>query len=190
MLRFSNSNVINVRKNRFSENGPTFKLENINSLNIGDGFESKNDKSDFFTNYLKSNRQKICDQMEQLYSCIINNDYSFIGKDYYCDEIYDNGLVFDRLISIINYKTNLNIKKKDMLHIYKLKNKNNKNIHIYISLVKTRAVLLLIDLYHLSIPADKWSNGRMVRRGSLRETKKSYEKFKIFNYNLNNIRDC
>ena len=187
MQRFSNSNIFISRSNRFSENGPVFKSNNIYDIKIGISLESKNDKEDYFTNFLNSDKQDNYVRMCKLYNQVLKNDSSFINKDYVCDEIYDNGKVVDRLIKIINYKSSLQITKNDINHIFKLKHKDNKKLHIYINLNSEKAELILIDLYHLSMPADIWKNKKLVKRGSLEETKKSYRKFEQCKYNLNNI---
>ena len=164
MQRFSNQNVFTSRSNRFSETGPTFRSNNIKDIKIGVGFESKNDKDNYFTNFLNSDKQDNYLKMCKLYNQISNNDSSFINKEYVCDEIYDNGRVVDRLISIINYESGLRLTKNDISHIFKLKSKDNKKVHIYINLNSEIAELILVDLYHLSMPADVWSNKRLVKR--------------------------
>lgn len=186
--RFTKFSSFNVRCNRFSETGPIFKSNNIDTVNIGVGFESKNDKTNFFTNYLNSDKQDNYIRMCKLYTKIISNDTSFIDKDYICDEIYDNGKAVERLISIINYNNNLNLSKKDINHIFKLKAKDNRKIHIYISYENDCVTLILIDLYHLSIPSDVYKNRKLVKRGSLDETRRIYNtKYESCSYNLNNI---
>ena len=187
MQRFSNSNVFVTRSNRFRETGPLFKTKSINSIELGIGFESNNDKEDYFTNFLNSEKQDNYVRMCRLYNQIVENDLTFINKDYMCDEIYDNGRVVDRLIKIINYKSGLVFTKKDISHIFKLKNKDNKRLHIYISLCGEKAEIVLIDLYHLSMPADIWKNKRIVKKGSLDETKRMYGKYESYKFNLNNI---
>lgn len=187
MQRFSNSNVFVTRSNRFSETGPLFKTKSINSIELGIGFESKNDKEDYFTNFLNSDKQDNYVRMCRLYNQILEKDTTFINKDYMCDEIYDNGKVVDRLINIINYKSGLAFTKNDITHIFKLKSKDNRKLHIYISLCDAKAEIVLVDLYHLSMPADIWKNKRIVKRGSLDETKKAYGKYESYKFNLNNI---
>lgn len=187
MQRFSNPNVFVTRSNRFSETGPLFKTKNINCIKLGIGFESKNDKEDYFTNFLNSDKQDNYARMCHLYDQILENDTTFINKDYMCDEIYDNGKVVDRLINIMNYKSGLSLTKKDIVHIFKLKSKDNRKLHIYISLNGETAELVLVDLYHLSMPADIWQNRRVVKRGSLDETKRAYGKYESYKFNLNNI---
>lgn len=187
MQRFSDSNVFYSRSNRFNETGPVFEPNNINGISIGVGFKSKNDKANSFTNYLKSNKQKNYYRMNRLYNQIITNDVSFINNEYVCDEIYDNGKVVDRLINIINYDNDLNISKTDITHIYKLKSKENKKIHVYISLINDNAELILIDLYHLSMPGNIYDNKKLIKRGSLSAIKRSYQKFESYGFDLNNI---
>ena len=167
MQRFSDSNVFYSRSNRFNETGPVFEPNNINGISIGVGFKSKNDKANSFTNYLKSNKQKNYYRMNRLYNQIITNDVSFIN--------------------IINYDNDLNISKTDITHIYKLKSKENKKIHVYISLINDNAELILIDLYHLSMPGNIYDNKKLIKRGSLSAIKRSYQKFESYGFDLNNI---
>ena len=49
------------------------------------------------------------------------------------------------------------------------------------------ALILLIDLYHLSIPGDLYLNHRFIRKITLKDLSKIYTKYKNYNYNLNNI---
>lgn len=167
---------------------PSFKSNIINKVVSENGFKSKNINDEYFTNFLNSDKQKNYDKMRGLYNNIINNDCSFINKDYICDELYDNGKVFSRLVDIINYENNTTISKNDVIsHVFKLKNKDDRKLHIYLSVVNDTAELILIDLFHLSMPSDIWKNGIKVRKGSLDETKKVYEKYKNYGYNLSNV---
>ena len=88
---------------------------------------------------------------------------------------------------IINKSNNETYKKKDLTIIYKVKHNKEPKIHLYISIENNIAKILLIDLYHLSIPADLYSNGRLIKRITLNVLPTLYNKVSEYNYNLNNI---
>lgn len=75
----------------------------------------------------------------------------------------------------------------DLPNIYKLKNNVVPKVHLYVQIINNSVLFLFIDLYHLLIPADLFSNNRLVRRGSLSELKNVYNKFQYYSYSLNNI---
>ena len=91
------------------------------------------------------------------------------------------------MIRIINEFNTINYNLSDLPNIYKLKNNVVPKVHLYVQIINNSVLFLLIDLYHLSIPADLFSNNRLVRRGSLSELKIVYNKLQYYSYNLNNI---
>lgn len=185
MQRFTNS-VIKVRKNRFSETNTIFQSVPITSLNFLNSLNSINIKEDFFTNYVNSPQKKIYKCVDELYKKRDNNNNEFF-KDFDFDELYYNREAADRLIDIINISNSSTYSKEDLEKIYKLKYKKDKCLHMYISIDSGNAEILLIDLYHLSLPSDLIQNHRVVKRGSLKQTKKLYSKYENCTYNLNNI---
>ena len=58
---------------------------------------------------------------------------------------------------------------------------------MYVQIINSSISILLIDLYHLSIPGDLYSNHRFVKKISLRDLQNIYSKYKEYNYNLNKI---
>ena len=185
MQRFLGS-FISIRRNRFKETGSKFEPVSVNYINIGKSFNSINSEDEFFTNYVNTPNQKVF--------IIINNFYNKVKKninnlfeDYTFDEIYNNGKAIDRLINLINKTNDSSYSLADLPNIYKLKNNMEPKIHLYIQILDGDILILLIDLYHLSIPGDLYSNHRFVKKISLSDLPNLYNKYKEYNYNLNKI---
>lgn len=185
MQRFL-GNSISIRRNRFKETGSKFESTSINYINIGKSLNSINTEDEFFTNYVNTPNQKVFIIINNFYHKVRNN-INNLFKDYTFDEIYYNGKVIDRLINLINKTNNSSYSLLDLPNIYKLKNNIEPKIHLYVQILDGNILILLIDLYHLSIPEDLYSNHRLVRRISLRDLPNLYNKYKEYNYNLNKI---
>ncbi|MBP3920978.1 MAG: hypothetical protein J6D28_05370 [Bacilli bacterium] len=185
MQRFVGSSI-SIRRNRFKETGSKFEPVSINYINIGKSFNSINSEQEFFTNYVNTPNQKIFIIIDDFYQKIANN-INNLFKGYTFDELYYNGKAIDRLISLINKTNNSNYSLMDLPNIYKLKNDKEPKIHLYVQILNDSALILLIDLYHLSIPGDLYSNHRFIKRISLRDLPKIYTKYKEYDYNLNKI---
>ena len=187
MQRFLGSSF-SLRRNRFNEAGSKFQPVSVDYINIGNSFNSINYEKQFFTNFVNTSNQKVFLVIKDLYSDIINNSTNSF-KDYVFDEIYYKENVIDRLIDIINESNNSNYDNDDLCNIYKLKNLKYPKIHLYVKIVDGIMFILLIDLYHLSMPGDLYANHRLIKRTSLNDLIKIYNKYKDYNYNLNKIFD-
>ena len=185
MQRFIN-NLFAVRKGRFNETGSKFESVSISKIKFENSLNSINYEEQFYINYANSKEQKVYKIIQELYNEISNGNNNILRK-YTFDEIYYKEKVVDRIISIINKSSNLEYSKSDLPYIYKLKNNIESKVHIYIIVNNSLAKILLIDLYHLSIPADIYSNGKLVKRVSLDDLKEMYVKLKNNKCNLNNI---
>lgn len=115
----------------------------------------------------------------------MNNDN--VLNNYIWDELYYKEKVIERLIDIINKFHNANFQVSDITKIFKLKNKFESKIHLYVIINNDVAEILLIDLYHLIIPGDLYSNHRLVKRITFNDLPKKYDKVKDNCYNLSNI---
>ncbi len=177
---------ISIRRNRFKETGLKFEPVSINYINIGKSFNSINSEDEFFTNYVNTPNQKVFIIINNFYNKVKNN-INNLFKDYTFDEIYNNGKAIERLINLINKTNNSSYSLVDLPNIYKLKNNIEPKIHLYVQILDGYILILLIDLYHLSIPGDIYSNHRLVRKISLKDLSNSYNKYKEYNYNLNKI---
>jgi hypothetical protein len=184
MQRFTN-NTFSIRRNRFKETGSKFESVSISKVDVGSSFNSINYSEQFYTNYVNTSEQKVYKIMNTLYDKIKDNNLVF--NDYFFDELYYKEKTIDRLLMIINESNNETYKKKDLPIIYKLKHNKEPKIHLYISIKNNIVKILLIDLYHLSIPADLYSNGKLTKRITLNDLPTLYNKVSNYNYNLNNI---
>lgn len=184
MQRFTN-NTFSIRRNRFKETDSKFESVSISKVDIGSSFNSINYSEQFYSNYVNTSEQKVYKIMSTLYDKIKDNKSVF--NDYFFDELYYKEKTIDRLLMIINKSNNEKYEKKDLTIIYKLKHNKEPKIHLYISIENNIAKILLIDLYHLSIPADLYSNGRLIKRITLNDLTNLYNKVSEYNYNLNNI---
>ena len=185
MQRFLGSSI-SIRRNRFKETGSKFESVSINYINIGKSFNSINSEDEFFTNYVNTPNQKVFIIINNFYNKVKSN-INNLFNDYTFDEIYNNGKAIDRLINLINKTNNSSYSLMDLPNIYKLKNNIEPKIHLYVQILDGYILILLIDLYHLSIPGDLYSNHRLVRKISLRDLPNLYDKYKKYNYNLNKI---
>lgn len=185
MQRFINS-TISIRKNRFKETGSKFEPFLIKSVKIGKSLNSINCTKDFYTNYVNTPNQKVYVLIENFYLKIINNE-SDIFKEYIFDELYYNGEAINRLIRIINTVNNSSYTLNDLPNIYKIKNSKIPKIHLYCQILNGSMLILLVDLYHLSIPGDLYLNHKFVKRITLKDLPNIYEKYKKYDYNLNSI---
>ena len=185
MQRFLGSFIF-IRKNRFKETGSKFEPVSIESITIGKSLNSINLEKEFFTNYVNTPNQKVYKIIEEFYKKYINN-IDTIFKDYISDDLYDNGKPINRLITLINETNGSNYSRKDLPSIYKLKNIKEPKIHLYIKIINKSIVILLIDLYHLSIPADIYLNHQLTKKITLKDLSILYNKYKNYNYNLNHI---
>ena len=185
MQRFRGSSI-SIRRNRFKETGSKFESVLIHTINIGQSFNSINSEHEFFTNYVNTPNQKVFIIMNNFYYKI-KNSINDLFKDYTFDELYNNGDAISRLLNLINKTNNSNYSLKDLPNIYKLKNNKEPKIHLYVQIINNCILILLIDLYHLSIPGDLYINHRLIKKNSLRDLSKVYNKYKEYNYNLNKI---
>ena len=186
MQRFTNNNSFLVRRGRFKETGSKFESVSITTINFENSLNSIDCEDEFYTNYASSKEQKVYKIIENLFTEILNGNNDILKK-YTFDELYYREKVVDRLINIINIFCGDEYSTNDLPYIFKLKNKKDPKIHLYITVNDNVAEILLIDLYHLSIPADIYSNGRLIQRISFRDLPKMYNKYKKNKYNLNNI---
>ncbi len=184
MLKCTN-NVFSIRKDRFKENGAKFSEVKIEKIDISNSFNSFDLEEENFLNYANSENQEIYKTIENLYLKIKNGEDIF--RDYIADELYPRKDVIDRLINIINYSNNSKYQTQDITSICKFKNKGSPKIHFYTMLSEGNLEILLIDLHHLSIPGDIYSNGKLIKRVYLKDMNKLYEKVKNHKYDLNNI---
>lgn len=104
--------------------------------------------------------------------------------------MYYNGKCIDRLLDIINESNDKCYTRSDLPNIYKLKHRKESEVHLYIQIDNESLFVLLIDLFHLSLPADIYVNGRLIKRTGLKDLDNIYSKFKNNKYNLNNITRC
>lgn len=185
MQRFLGSSI-SIRRNRFKETGSKFEPVSVKYINVGKSLNSINSENDFFTNFVNTPNQKTFIIINNFYHKVRNN-INNLFKDYIFDEIYYNGKAVDRLINLINKTNNSSYSLEDLPNIYKLKNNIEPKIHLYVQILDGCILILLIDLYHLSIPGDLYFNHKLIKRISLKDLPKLYSKYKEYNYNLNKI---
>lgn len=153
-------NNINIRYNRFKKN-TRFDSSPIKSFNFKKGLKSIDLSQEHFINKASKPEEKGYDAVTDMYLQHLENDYSFI------DDFLSDELLFDfkaeRLLRILNAVQKTKYKKTDLKSIFKMKNKNNPELHFYIKKSRDNYSVLLIDLYHLGIYGDKiLPNGKRV----------------------------
>ena len=182
------SNIFNIRKGRFSENGSRFESVAIESVSFNSSLDSFSSDELYFTNFVNTPEQKPYKIIDDLYKNIMSNNIRKLN-DYVFDELYPKERVMDRLINIINISSGNDYDKSDICNIYKLKNINEPKIHLYVEFENNHMNVLLIDLFHLDIPADIYQNNRHIKTILLADFPKMYEKVKNNRYSLNHIID-
>ena len=154
-------NKITIRTNRFT-NHPSIMIREYTCIQMKKYLKSIKSANEKFTNYASSAAAKKYKKVKSLYEANkVNSDT--IGDNFIADEINYQKNKIDRLIRIIYENTNILISKKDIINkkIRKYKNNEDKEIQFYFYSADEKVLnLLLVDLYHLGIPALK--NGKDV----------------------------
>lgn len=183
----SNRNTFTLRRGRFNEVGSKFEPIFISTISFENSLNSVDIEEEYFTNYSSSNEKKEYKIINELHDEINNGNIKILNK-YMFDELYYKDKVIDRLLNIINNSNNNIYSKNDLPNIFKLKNRVEPQIHLYIIINNSLARILLIDLYHLSIPGNLYINNRFIKSITLDDLFKLYEKIKKNKYSLNNIK--
>lgn len=152
MQKIISSNVIDIKYNRFKGNSKYLPL-NFNRFDFERGLKSVDLKEFWFINKASSQKEEVYDMLLNMYIKCLDNDFSFL------DDFGGEELLLDykaeRLLNIINKVQKSKYKTKDLKNIYKFKNQQNKELHLYIKESRGNLSLLLIDLYHMGIYGDK-----------------------------------
>lgn len=143
----SKSNAVNSNK-RFSQGVKKINILNSRSIDIED---------DYFTNYTTSSEDELNQRFFEIYDNVIVK-----GKNIenYCEgeELRGNGLNTKRLLNILNSYPGMNESNSTLPNVIKYKNrqKNLRGLQFYLkeNKVTNELEIILIDLYHLGLPAE------------------------------------
>lgn len=164
------SNVFYLRKNRFSNNR-IYESEEYTEFDFNNNLKSDKFEELEFTNFLSSNQCKkynlLLEICQKLYSNCKNLNKLFIPDEFDSGK-HNSKRVYD-IISAVNNKK---IDNKQV--IYKLKNKDDKEIQFYISKENSILKLYLIDIYHIVIEATNGKIGKADRKGIYKARKKCH----------------
>lgn len=168
-MNMQGNNRFTVMKNRFTNPVKIDKdysciqlRKNLKSLNIGE---------QCFTNYSKSmasNKYRLVKEVWQKYK-----NHSDITNEYMiADEMINEKKKIDRLKDIISKNTGEKITNQEIINnVFKFKHKIDKEIQFYFYYDGRILNLVLVDLFHLGIPALK--NGKEVASRQYLNNKKN-----------------
>lgn len=143
----SRINAVN-RNKRFSEGVKKINLLNARSIDI---------ESEYFTNYTSLGSNEINERFFEIYDNVIINGDSI---ERYCEgeELRGNGLNTKRLLNILNSYPGMYETNETLPSIIKYKNrqKHLRGLQFYLkeNKVTNELDVILIDLYHLGLPAE------------------------------------
>lgn len=164
---------------------PISKLDKYKSFTFGKSMKSfKNDKL-CFTNFVNTNKNENYKRLEDIYIKSLYEDYSFIENDFgYLDEVNYTYKTGDRLLEIVNKGYGHKYKMSDLSKIHKMKNKDNPKFQLYVYESRGNLTVILIDLFHLAIPADIYKNDGSIIKTQLN---KIYSKYATNSWNIDKI---
>lgn len=174
---FSNNNIFNSSSFKTSE----FKLTN-KKVNFSKAMKSVNFESLYFTNYL-AKKSPLIKFVRKQYCCIINGTLSINDENKFKPSFVnlDNEYLKLKLLSVIQKTRGISHYKLPPA-IYKYKCLENKEFQLYIANNDDEYEMLVIDTYHLMIPApDKDKNEKK------EHSKEKYNLHKLDDYDLSEI---
>lgn len=147
-----------LRTNRF--NCPEIVDKKFSCIQVKKNFKSINIPKEKFTNFASSMGSKKYKLVKDIYIKYLNKS-NIIDMCFYADELIYEKSKIDRLKTIIEANIGREISKDEIIKkVWKFKNKEDVEIQFYFYYDGKVLNLLLIDLYHLGIIAQK--NGRYI----------------------------
>lgn len=154
------TNTIKIRYNRFKSD-TRFETKPVKTFNFEKGLKSIDIKEEWFINKSSSSNEEVYDMVANMFFRYLDNDYSFLN-DFLGDE-----LIFDfkaeRLLRILRLTQNSKFNVNDLQTIIKFNHYEKKELHFFVKKSRDNYTLLLIDLYHLGIYADKKENNKIMQ---------------------------
>ena len=152
-MSMQGNNRFTVKKNRFTN--PVNVDKNYSCIQLKKNLKSLNIEEQYFTNYSKSmasNKYRLVKEVWQKYK-----NHSDITSDYMiADEMINEKKKIDRLKDIISRNTGQKITNQEIINnVFKFKHKQDKEIQFYFYYDGKILNLVLVDLFHLGIPALK-----------------------------------
>ena len=160
MKKKSDKIKLNMQKGRFSSN-PVFKDLFFKDVDLNQALHSVNISDEKFTNFIKTKNDFQYTQLEEIYNC---NDLSVILENKFESgtELLDNyssdEYKLRRLFRIIKENTNIFIGLYNKHEIIKYKYRTNPSFQLYFRMKNGKITLVLVDIYHLAIPASHGKN--------------------------------
>lgn len=149
---------IKIRYNRFEKN-PRFVSVKIKKINFEKGLVSKDLPDLYFINKAKDENESAYNTILDMYMSYLENDYSFMDN-FSFDELLPDYKT-ERLLEILKYVQKTKYSINDLKSIFKLNNKENKELHFFVKKSRDNISILLIDLYHLGIYGERIINGKV-----------------------------
>ena len=152
-MSMQEKNSFTLRMNRFIN--PVTVDKSFSCIQMKKNLKSVHIDKQLFTNYSKSmasNKYRLVKDVWEKYK----NNSDITNECMIADEIINEKKKIDRLKEIIFQNTGKNITKVEIVNnVYKFKHKQDKEVQFYFYYDGKILNLLLVDLFHLGIPALK-----------------------------------
>ncbi len=184
-MNILNGNLFNKATTSFSARAKGYDklIKDFNGVLIVH-YNSKDLPEEYFTNFLsETGNQKEKDFLNKL-RLLINSDNNILDKGFEIDELQNyKPKATKRLLNIINSYDDTNI--TSITGIIKCKYKKETGCQIYLSYNSNDNIyeIILIDLFHLGLPAPFKVRNTMLPVNE----RKNYEKHKKNRYDMSNI---
>lgn len=171
------------RENRFSN--PRLEKNIYNSFSFEKAMKSYDNDELMFTNFVKSKGNTCYCLLEEYYIDSLDDKYYFLEEDFKpLDDINYTYKKADRLLNIINKGYKHKYKVEDLKYIFKMQHKDKKGFQLYVFKSKNNLNVILIDFFHIALPADRiLPNGSVIKENVQRE----YNKEKDNKWGIENI---
>ena len=181
-ISFSNRKSMFARMGKFGDRAHEIQykqifLKNNYSINVAD---------EFFTNFISSdanadNKQKEC--LKKLKNKFIKN-FDIFETGFEIIELIGDNKNLKRLLNIINTYQDINL--TSCAGVIKCKSKKNTEFQLYLTKQDETLNIILVDLYHLGLPANNLIRGNLIRNNE-DNIRRIYNKRKNRNFCISNL---
>ncbi len=181
-ISFSDRKSMLARMGKFGKRAHEIQYKNIilkhnYSINVAD---------ELFTNFISSNpnadiKQKEC--LQKLKNKFIKN-FDIFETGFEIIELIGDNQNLKRLLNIINTYPDINL--TSCAGIIKCKSKHNTEFQLYLTRQDETLNIILLDLYHLGLPANNLIRGNLIRNGE-DNIRKIYNKRKNRSFCISNL---
>lgn len=174
--KFSSTNIID-KKNKFDR-----KLfdDQKEIIDIDEALKSVNLPEHFFTNFFKGRKDPMFKFVKTQYAYIKSDKFKILENYELKDVVYKDNLSEEKIIDIVKCTFDKDV---NLNTIYRFKNYENPAFQLYVNKESNNNYkVIIIDLYHLVIPAADRGKGRKKA-----DIENDYNEKKLNDYCLSNI---